>query len=105
MEARRLIQDGKCNFVCWALIDAARRVLGIDTYAMTRKKERKFLMEFFPEFFNLYDGVGWHRTRPYLKDGQPTTLVSCKMRSPHSQWWSLNMVEARLAILDFILNQ
>ena len=100
MEARRMIEEGKSEFVCRALRYATEDITGM-AFECGGATLHAVLEEFFPEFFELYDGKYWSF------DWEPTgekVFYSAGELDTHSAWWFYEWKEPRLAIIDFIIN-
>lgn len=103
IEARRLIKDENFGYICLALKRAASDLLGISDikfYEETPALNEKFLEELFSEFFALYDGYTWFK---YEEESGQSNFYQHYKKDPHSAWWGADIIEARLAILNFII--
>lgn len=106
MEALRMLKKGidyysfskeaeSTGFVCLDLHEALKVIAGVSplkTLGDFRKLDET-LVEFFPEFFELFDGFGW------------TQAGECFIkRDRHGTWWETCWLKPRIRILEFILN-
>ncbi len=106
MEALRTLKSGiyyyripeeaeSTGFVCLDLREALKVVAGgssLKTLDGFRKLDET-LVEFFPEFFELFDGHAWTQAGERI----------IKM-DQHGAWWEKCWLEPRIRILEFILN-
>lgn len=98
MEALRTIrkgcQRGSTCFVCLDLNEALKAFAGgtiLDEKDLGTLDET--LAEFFPEFFELFDGYAW------------TQAGECVIKmDQHGAWWETCWLKPRIRILEFILN-
>lgn len=99
MEALRAIKKGyeygSTGFVCLDLDEALKEVAGgppLKNLGDFRMLDET-LVEFFPEFFELFDGHAW------TQDGE-----CINKQNQHGAWWEKCWLEPRIRILEFILD-
>lgn len=95
MLALEKINNGKSGLVCGALRKAIVEIAGYDPLMLSNND----LVEFFPEFFSLWDRKYWYKygnsIRFYIVTGGITG----------SNWWKYGWKEPRVRILNCILCQ
>lgn len=99
MEALRTLKKGydygSTGFVCLDLREALKVVAGGSSLKTLDgfQKLDETLVEFFPEFFELFDGFAW------------TQAGECVIKmDQHGAWWETCWLKPRIRILEFILN-
>ena len=107
LRAKARIASKETDFICWALLAEladnfnSRSGAGVIYIGgqglVTGSDLNSLLEEFFPEFFDLFDGTFWPL-------GIPTNLEEVNpVTSPHEAWFDWADVERRQRLLDFLI--
>lgn len=96
MEALRVMKKsswyGSTGFICLDLNEALKVLVGGLPFKTLGKLDET-LVEFFPEFFEFFDGHAW------TQDGE-----CINKQNQHNAWWEKGWLEPRIRILEFILD-
>lgn len=102
----RIASEGTA-FICWALLAEladnfnSRSMDGViyikGQGPITGSDLDNLLEEFFPEFFQLFDGTFW-----FMK-GTLDFEDRCPVAGPHEAWFNGNDRERRYRLLDFLI--